>query len=271
MFLGGLFFLSVCKGSANEAKNDNVVDNSDIDDFVEYFISPNFENDCEYSVWNVSDEDNKIKRDFIMYEEIYFDNGISTDNNVISSWLRDIGICNLYRIRGCSFNTDTNNEGLKLVVKSLSCVHYLKCEADLQHDFFGIYIYNSSKESYKLKKVIYDSKCDSCKMIEEIHKRQLWKNIPYLFLGGLIFFAFVGLLFWLFNSDDEVYKNKRGRKKMGKINGMDNGSRARRVRKNRVKNINRGRNRINKNKNRINKNKNRINKNKNIKNNNNKK
>ncbi len=95
-------------------------------------------------------------------------------------------------------------------------------------------------------------KKNNCKAVKEINKR-LWKRLLrkhiLAFLGYLSFFALACLLFLQFKSGDEVHKNKSiiGKENIKAINIVDYGGRGGHRRKNKIRNINKDRNRINKN------------------------
>ncbi len=108
---------------------------------------------------------------------------------------------------------------------------------DFRHYSLALLVYNPNKESNKseLIKFIFDKKNNNCKAVKEINKRLrriwLWKHIS-VFLGCLALFTSVCLLFWLLNSDNEDYRNKKRIKRLGTVNGGRSRSKNRDINKN---------------------------------------
>ncbi len=271
MFLSGFFSLSIfigCNGSNGEdAHLDHFTVNEET---FKGFINPEFARTGYHKLSINNYDKEKINREKsiilekILKKEIYVH--VNSKNSVSNE------LCNIFGINhssikissfeeyGCEkvYNFSDSPEELKFILSDFACKNFTGCETN--HISLGLLVYDPNKKlnNFELIEIIHSN--NNCKLVEEINKRlrkiQLWKYIP-VFLG--CFFAFIGLLFLLFKSDDEVYKNKMRRKKIGAINLVDNGGKSERRSKNRVRNKNNARNRINKNiKKRVRKNKRRF-------------
>ncbi len=252
MFLGGGTSLFTFRSCCSSNRNGYSVSSANDGYNVEKLINTDFEdNICQKKILHI---DCGIVDQRFEDKCIYADPDIAESVKEIAN--KKIGLlCRMQMcVSDCTLNFDfsTTTSSAKLIAKRLTCEKYLKCKT-LKHSFFGIYTYNSTKESnkYKLIKVISDDENNNCKMIEELNKilwrEKLWKKVK-IFVG-LCFFAFiVGILLWLFNSGDKVHKNKSITGDIRAVNISDYGERRRRRRKNEVRKKNRSRNRIKKNK-----------------------